>query len=117
MNPRSEFAAEWRVEQAHVRLSAGRPVRAQRLAVPKAATPHNHAYHEIGLVLAGTATHVTKAGRAPLSPGAAFIVPPEEVHALVDVHDFEVINTYYLSEWLMMDLGLLWSEPGVVPLF
>ena len=117
MNPRSEFVAQWRVEQAFVKLSAGRPVRAQRLAVPEVVTPHDHAYHEIGLVVTGSGTHVTKAGRAPLSPGEVFVVPPDEVHAIEDVHDLEVINAYYLSEWLMGDLGLLWTEPGAVPLF
>lgn len=117
MNPRSEFVAEWRIEQATVKLSAGRPVRAQRLAVPEAVTPHDHAYHEISLVVSGSATHVTKSGRAPLSRGAVFVVPPDEVHAIEDVGDFEVINAYYLSEWLMGDLGWLWTEPGAVPLF
>ena len=117
MNPRSEFAAEWRVDQDLVQLSAGRPVRAERLAVPIAVTPHDHAFHEIGLVVAGNGIHVTSDGRAPLTPGDIFVVPPDEVHAIEDVHGLEVINAYYLSEWLMSDLGLLWTEPGAVPLF
>jgi AraC-like DNA-binding protein/mannose-6-phosphate isomerase-like protein (cupin superfamily) len=117
MNPRSEFAALYRVEQSSVKLSAGRPVRAQRLDVPVDVPRHDHAYHEVCIVMSGNATHVTKAGRAPLSPGEVFVVPPEEVHAIEDVDNLEVINAYYLSEWLMSDLGLLWTEPGAVPLF
>ena len=117
MNPRSPLAAEWRVDQDFVQLSAGRPVRAERIDVPIDVRPHDHAFHEIGLVLAGSATHVTQSGRAPLVPGDVFVVPPDEVHALEDVADLEMVNAYYLSEWLMSDLGLLWTEAGAVPLF
>ncbi|MEQ1769201.1 MAG: AraC family transcriptional regulator [Devosia sp.] len=117
MNPRSHLKATWRVDQEFVQLSAGRPVRAERLPVPIDVAPHDHAFHEIGLVVAGSATHITQAGRAPLLPGDLFVVPPDEVHALEGARDLEIINAYYLSEWLMSDLGLLWTEAGAVPLF
>jgi AraC family L-rhamnose operon regulatory protein RhaS len=117
MNPRTKFAALYREEQSSVQLSAGRPVRTQRLDVPVDVPAHDHDYHEVCLVISGTGTHVTKAGRAPLVPGEMFVVPPDEVHAIVEVDHLEVINGYYLSEWLMGDLGLLWTEPGAVPLF
>jgi AraC-like DNA-binding protein len=117
MNPRSAFLPHHRIEQANVQLSAGRPVRAQRLVVIEDVPPHDHAYHEICIVTGGGATHRTRQGRAPLSPGDVFVVPPGEVHAIEDVERIEVINAYYLSEWLMGDLGLLWTEPGAVPLF
>lgn len=117
MNPRSELVAQWRVDQDFVQLSAGRPVRAERIDVPIDVRPHDHAFHEIGLVVAGSAMHVTQSGRVPLSPGNIFVVPPDEVHAIEDVDQLGVINAYYLSEWLMSDLGLLWTEAGAVPLF
>jgi AraC family L-rhamnose operon regulatory protein RhaS len=117
MNPRSQLTAQWRVDQDFVQLSAGRPVRAERMLVPEPVKPHDHAFHEIGLVIAGSAVHVTKSGRQPLLPGDVFVVPPDEVHAIEAVDDLEVINAYYLSEWLMSDLGLLWTEAGAVPLF
>jgi len=117
MNPRSAFKAHHRIEQSTVKLSAGRPCRAQWMTVPIDVEPHDHAYHEICLVTSGRATHRTKSGSAPLVPGDVFVVPPGEVHAIEDVDRFEVINAYYLTEWLMSDLGLLWSEPGAVPLF
>ena len=117
MEPRSDFVAQWRVDQDFVQLSAGRPVRAEQIFVPIEVKPHDHAFHEIGLVVAGNATHVTRSGRLPLSPGDVYVVPPDEVHAIEDVDSLDVINTYYLSEWLMGDLGLLWTEAGAVPLF
>jgi AraC family L-rhamnose operon regulatory protein RhaS len=117
MNPGDPFAALFTIEQSRVQLSAGRPVRAQSLDVPEEVGPHDHAYHEVGVVTAGSAIHRTGNGRAPLSRGDVFVVPPGEVHAIERVDGLEVINAYYLSEWLMGDLGLLWSEPGAVPLF
>ena len=117
MKPRSAFSALYTIEQSNVQLSAGRPVRAQRLDVPEDVPRHDHSYHEICLVSSGSAVHRTKSGRAPLVPGDMFVVPPGEVHAIEAVARLEVINAYYLSEWLMGDLGLLWSEPGAVPLF
>lgn len=117
MNPRSDLIAQWRVDQDFVQLSAGRPVRAERIAVPIDVRPHDHAFHEIGLIVSGSATHVTQAGRAPLLPGDVYVVPPDEVHAIEGVDNLEVINAYYMSEWLMSDLGLLWTEAGAVPLF
>jgi AraC-like DNA-binding protein/mannose-6-phosphate isomerase-like protein (cupin superfamily) len=117
MKPRSSFSALYTIEQSTVQLSAGRPVRAQRMDVPEDVPRHDHAYHEICLVTSGRAIHRTKTGRAPLVPGDVFVVPPGEVHAIETVARLEVINAYYLSEWLMEDLGLLWTEPGAVPLF
>jgi len=117
MKPRSAFIAQYTIEQSSVQLSAGRPVRAQRLGVPEDVPRHDHAYHEICLITSGRALHRTKTGHAPLSPGDMFVIPPGEVHAIEAVDGLEVINAYYLSEWLMGDLGLLWSEPGAVPLF
>lgn len=117
MNPGSPFAAHYTIEQSTVQLSAGRPVRAQRLEVIEDVPPHDHAYHEICIVISGGATHRTKNGRAPLARGDVVVVPPGEVHAFERVERIEVINAYYLSEWLMGDLGLLWTEPGAVPLF
>ncbi|HTN60308.1 MAG TPA: AraC family transcriptional regulator, partial [Devosia sp.] len=97
--------------------SAAQPVRVQHLPVQLEVSPHDHTYHEICLVLSGKATHLTATGYVPLGPGAVFVVPPGEVHAMLDPQDLEVVNVYYLSEWLLLDLGVLWTEPGVVPLF
>lgn len=117
MNPRSVLVAHYRIGQDSVQLSAGRPVRAEPMLVDAVVAAHDHAFHEIGLVVGGSATHITAAGRAPLVAGDIFVVPPDQVHALDDVDGLEIINAYYLSEWLMSDLGLLWTEAGAVPLF
>lgn len=106
------------IGQAEVRLSAERPARAAVLDVPDDVPAHDHAYHEVCVVLAGAATHVTTAYRAPMSRGTAAVVPPGAVHAMAEVGPgFRVVNVYYLAEWLTADLALLWQQDGLVPLF
>ena len=117
MNPGSPLTADTRITQDQVRLSAGRPIRAQAWDLCPNVPPHDHDYHEICLIVAGSGTHVTKAGRSALLPGTVFVVPPAEVHAIEAVQALALINTCYQSEWLMTDLGLVWTEPGAVPLF
>jgi len=106
------------VGQAQVRLSADRPARAAVLDVAGDVAPHDHAYHEVCVVLAGRATHHTPAYAVAMTPGTAVVVPPGGVHAMTDVAcGFRVVNVYYLAEWLTADLELLWQQDGLVPLF
>src|ERR1700733_11710875 len=99
--------AMYTVEQATVRLSAQRPVRAQRLIVEGDVRPHDHAYHEVCVVLAGSgnALHRTATFTAPMLAGTVLVVPPGHVHAMDGTGGFTVVNLYYLAEWLMADLG------------
>jgi len=113
----STFAPTHRISQAEVRLSARRPVRSQRRFITQSVDPHDHEYHEICLILSGTAVHQTADGKRDLGPGSLFIIPPGDVHAITGVRGLDLINTYYLSEWLSLDLAALWGEPGAVALF
>src|SRR5687768_6469778 len=111
MNPtRPLLRAKYRISQDHVRLSAERPVRVEELAVRRPVAPHDHAYHEVCLVLAGTGLHRTRACEAPLRAGSLVVLPPGPagVHAIERVDGLVVVNVYYLAEWLLTDLGLLW---------
>jgi AraC family transcriptional regulator, L-rhamnose operon regulatory protein RhaS len=113
----THFLPRFRIDQESVQLSAQKPVRAQRLEVTADVDTHDHAFHEICLITSGTARHLSAKGEQLLAPGDAFVVPPGTVHAILDVNSLKVINAYYLSEWLVRDLGILWTEPGAVPLF
>ncbi len=106
-----------KIAQSKVRLSAGHPVRVERRAVHRPVAPHDHEFHEISIITAGTAVHVTPHGRTAIHAGHAVVIPPGGVHAFDRPHAGEVINVYYLPEWLDADLHLLWDEPGIVPLF
>jgi AraC-like DNA-binding protein len=108
--------ATYTIGQADVRLSADRPVHAQRLSVAEDVGAHDHAYHEVCLVIGGGALHVTSDYERPLLTGSVVVVPPGLAHAFVHVQPgFGVINVYYLAEWLAADL--LWQQAGLVPLF
>ncbi|MCC5974691.1 MAG: helix-turn-helix domain-containing protein [Rubellimicrobium sp.] len=117
MFPGTSLLPRFRIDQRSVQLSAQRPVRAQRLSVTSDVEAHDHAFHEICVKTGGTARHLTGETERLLAPGDVFVVPPGAVHALLDVRYLRVINAYYLSEWLVRDLGMLWAEPGAVPLF
>ncbi len=105
------------VSQTQVQLSAAAPLRTQWVDVTGAIRPHDHAYHEICLITAGSAVHQTAGGHETIQRLNAIVVPPGAVHGFQRSGDLSVVNVYYLAEWLAADLGLLWDEPGLVPLF
>jgi len=117
MFPGTSLLPRFRIDQKSVQLSAHRPVRALRLSVLSDVEAHDHAFHEICVITGGTARHLSGEPERLLVPGDVYVVPPGAVHALLDVQSLRVINAYYLSEWLVRDLGMLWAEPGAVPLF
>ena len=105
------------IGQAEVQLSAARPVRAARLSVGKAIGPHDHDYTEICLIEEGTVSHLSDAGSEHLGVGKAVVVPPGPAHAFDAPQRLVVTNLYYLPEWFLLDLDLLWQHEGLVPLF
>ncbi|HEV7301683.1 MAG TPA: helix-turn-helix domain-containing protein [Tepidisphaeraceae bacterium] len=111
------FTATQTISQDDVALSGRRPVRVQWLDVPSVVARHDHAYHEICLIVVGEAWHETAMGQTRVAAGQVIVVPPPGVHAIRPITDTSVINVYYLAEWLAADLALLWTEPGLVELF
>ena len=110
-------AAKFTIGRDHVGLTAASPVRVQRLRVEDDLDPHDHAYVEICVVLAGTGLHRVGGGRRPLAAGEALVMPPGAVHGFAACRGLEVANVYYLGEWLLSDARLLWEAPGVARLF
>jgi len=99
------------------RLSAAHPVRAERLLVTEDVAAHDHLYTEICLVEAGSVRHFSHAGEDRLGPGTVVVVPRGPAHAFQAPVDLRVTNIYYLAEWFLWDLNLLWQNEGLVPLF
>ena len=99
-----------------MRLSWARPARAARLDGIGDVGPHDHEFHEIGLVVRGTGRHLARDGAHPLRPGALYVIPPGEVHALEANEPLTILNAYYLAARLDEDLPALLREPGLVPL-
>ena len=105
------------VGQQIVQLSASHPVRVQRFWVQRPVPPHDHAFTELAIVQSGNARHCDGNGETELATGSVIVVPPGPVHAFRAVDELEIINVYYLSEWFLWDLNLLWQNEGLMPLF
>ncbi len=113
----SVIKATYTINQDVVRLSATHPLNVEWLAVPGAIGAHDHDYYEVSFVRRGQARHQTKDGYQALAAGSVVVVPPGGVHAFVRTQGMEVINLYYLSEWIAAGWREQWAERGLVPLF
>jgi AraC-like DNA-binding protein len=105
------------IKQAHVQLSAARPVRVQHLDVDHTVNPHDHDYYELLIIRRGTSLHQTENFDAPMRSGTVGIIPPAKIHAIKECKNLRVTNVYYLAEWLLADLKAYWEQDGLVPLF
>lgn len=105
------------ISQANVCLSAARPLNVERVTVDASIGPHDHDYYEVCLVARGRARHHTEEGTQELRAGSAVVIAPGRVHAFSAPRGLEVINLYYLAEWLAVNWREQWSERGLVPLF
>lgn len=105
------------IEHRQVQISAQFPVRVEPLYAPQPVLPHNHDYTEITLILSGEALHRTATATQIVKAGDVIVVPPGPAHAFENPSELRVINVYYLAEWFLWDLSLLWQNEGLVPLF
>lgn len=99
--PTSALRPRFTVSQDVVRLSARCPVRFVELPVERQVAPHDHEYYELCFVIAGTGRHRTDEGVTRLSRGDVLVLPVGAVHAFEDTKGLQVINGYYLAEWLL----------------
>lgn len=110
-----------RVTQDKVRLSGARPISLVEIgSLGGDVSPHDHDYFEFTIVVAGKAWHVRDEGEWRLKRGSVLVLAPDEVHGYrIDrsSNPPRLWNIYYLAEWLLADLPLLWSEPHLVDLF
>ncbi len=81
------------------------------------ALPHDHDFYEVALVVGGTAKHVTDAGTDTIRRGTVVVIPRGQVHGYDMYHNFEVLNLFYIAEWLAEDLSDVWRHQALVRLF
>lgn len=103
--------------QQYVQLSSQRPVRFAVVPTPKPVIPHNHEYYELTFMVAGTGVHRTEDGAAPITRGDVLVIPVGAVHAYENPKGMEIINGYYLAEWLLRDSRLFAEEESVLAHF
>ncbi|RYG66255.1 cupin domain-containing protein, partial [bacterium] len=110
--------------QEFVQLSTATPVLSRPHEMSEGTGPHNHEFAELMMVQEGSIEHLTfdadgHERRELLRVGDFVVVPPGPIHgyALPQSHQrCRLVNIYYLAEWFLWDLNLLWNE-GLVPLF
>jgi len=108
---------KYTISQKDVQLSADTPLRAITTRVKGKIAPHNHDYCEACFIQRGRGLHVTGEGRLPLKRGDLIATVPGDVHAFEECKNLEVINVYYLSEWLLHSVGSYWSKRTLFSLF
>lgn len=113
----SVIKATYTISHEFVRLSATHPLDVERIPVGGEIKPHDHDYYEISFVVRGRALHHTIDGTQQIMPGSVIVIAPGGVHAFSQVRDTEVINLYYLVEWIAAGWREQWHERGLVPLF
>jgi AraC-like DNA-binding protein/mannose-6-phosphate isomerase-like protein (cupin superfamily) len=113
----SVIKATYTINHEVVRLSSTHPLDVERIPVGGDIKPHDHDYYEISCVVKGRALHHTVEGTQQLSPGSVIVIAPGGVHAFSQVEQTEVINLYYLAEWIAAGWREQWQERGLVPLF
>jgi AraC family transcriptional regulator, L-rhamnose operon regulatory protein RhaS len=105
------------VGQDAVSLSVTRPVRTQQFTLNEACEAHDHSFYEVTFIWSGQAVHWLASGHVNVTKNWMYVIAPGDIHALSQCKDLHLTNVYYLSEWLLSDLGSLWQEPGLIPLF
>lgn len=106
------------ITQGQVGISAARPVAINVMRIDSGGVaPHDHDYYEVSFVCGGSAVHQTPYADRPIGRGAVIVVAPGSVHAFSNPEQLDIVNVYYLAEWLVDDLAMLWRQPGLVPLF
>ena len=110
--------ARYTVSQETVRLSALRPVVAQRKGPAQGdLQAHDHAFYELSFVCSGTAVQETADGLRELSRGDFMLFSPGQPHNIRNRKDFCFYNVYYLYEWMLHDRALLQEIPRLFMLF
>ena len=82
-----------------------------------ATPPHDHLFHEIVVVLAGTADHVTVEGRQKLRPGDVIVMRPQIWHGYEHPQKLSLINCLFDGRLIHRLDNLLTDVSGVLDMF
>jgi AraC-like DNA-binding protein len=106
------------ISQSDVGISARHPISAWRLLEKnKTVHPHDHAYHEVALILGGHGWHLTGDQRQKLSRGSLLVSSPGQVHSIEIPEWLDIVNLFYLAEWVFHDFQDYWEHPVICMLF
>lgn len=103
--------------QQDLRHSNGISITYGTVSAPMNATPHDHDFDEIVIVLNGSAVQYINAERYPVSAGDVYVVKGESIHCFSDQHNFTVFNIGFQA-WTLNEFSRLVAKtPGYAALF
>jgi len=106
----------YRLSENLVQLSPRRPVRPRHLH-QNDSLYHEHEFHEICIVLNGSAINRGIDFSYHVKKGSVLALRQDHVHMFTDTKDFDIVNIYYLAEWFLADVCALRDIQCLVPLF
>lgn len=111
--------ATYTITRKDVGISARHPISIWQLLRLQNETvaPHDHAYHEICLVVGGSGWHLTGDRREKIAPGDLLVSAPGQVHSVEVSGWLDLYNLFYLAEWVFHDLQDYWEHPQLCMLF
>jgi len=111
--------ATYTISQQDVGISARHPISIWPLLRLQNETvaPHDHAYHEICLVVRGSGWHLTGDRREKIDPGDLLVSSPGQVHSVEVSGHLDLFNLFYLAEWVFHDLQDYWEHPQLCMIF
>jgi AraC family transcriptional regulator, L-rhamnose operon transcriptional activator RhaR len=88
------------------------PIRLLRINQQETMDFHDHAFHELVIILNGEGEHVAGDERYKISAGDVFLLKPGTAHGYRDTLGLELVNVLYLPEKLNLPLYDLANSPG-----
>ncbi|MDF3128778.1 helix-turn-helix domain-containing protein [Kiritimatiellaeota bacterium B1221] len=78
---------------------------------------HGHDFHELVIILGGTAIHAIDGQRYPVRSGDAFVISPRQAHQYLELCDLSLVNILFDKEGLAMSAWDIRALPGFHALF
>lgn len=87
------------------------PISAMRVSLHEDLPIHGHAFMELAIVVAGTATHISAAGLQGIERGSIIALRPGEWHGYQDCDQLEIIDVYLGPELFAAELAWIADDP------
>ena len=113
MDPRPLYTMAWQ----HLRTDGSCGVFVHRVGHDADVAEHDHLFHEVVYVEAGSAEHVVVDGRTKLRPGDVIVIRPQVWHAYRRPRGLRIVNCLIDSRLMQRLAGLLEGVDGAFDLF
>jgi AraC-like DNA-binding protein len=103
--------------QATVSLSRARPISCESVRLRTNVPLHRHEFTEIAILQHGAALHRTPNDTRMVGAGTALVCPRGTCHGFAKINHLQVVNIYFIDEWLAGVAPRLLEEKSFGQLF